>query len=97
MAAGWKDAIADPAVAIESLMKRNPAADPALEQRRLQLAIDANVVTEYTLENGMGGISADRMARALQQMSTTYEFSSPPVPSLYFDSAFLPADGFSLK
>ena len=97
VAAGWKDAIADPAVAIESLMKRNPAADPALEQRRLQLAIDANVVTEYTLENGMGGISADRMARALQQMSTTYEFSSPPVPSLYFDSAFLPADAFSLK
>ena len=97
VAAGWKDAIADPAVAIESLMKRNPAADPALEQRRLQLAIDANVVTEYTLENGMGGISADRMARALQQMSKTYEFSSPPVPSLYFDSAFLPADGFSLK
>jgi len=97
VAAGWKDAIADPAVAIESLMKRNPAADPALEQRRLQLAIDANVVTEYTLENGMGGISADRMARALQQISTTYEFSSPPVPSLYFDSAFLPADGFSLK
>ena len=97
VAAGWKDAIADPAVAIESLMKRNPAADPALEQRRLQLAIDANVVTEYTLENGMGGISADRMARALQQMSKTYEFSSPPVPSLYFDSAFLPADGFSLN
>tara|TARA_B100000886_G_scaffold330431_1_gene280863 strand:- start:575 stop:1576 length:1002 start_codon:yes stop_codon:yes gene_type:complete len=97
VAAGWKDAIADPAVAIESLMKRNPAADPALEQRRLQLAIDANVVTKYTLENGMGGISADRMARALQQMSTTYEFSSPPVPSLYFDSAFLPADGFSLN
>lgn len=97
VAAGWKDAIADPAAAIESLMKRNPAADPALEQRRLQLAIDANVVTEYTLENGMGGISADRMARALQQMSTTYEFSSPPVPSLYFDSAFLPADGFSLN
>ena len=97
VAAGWKDAIANPAVAIESLMKRNPAADPALEQRRLQLAIDANVVTEYTLENGMGGISADRMARALQQMSTTYEFSSPPVPSLYFDSAFLPADGFRLR
>ena len=97
VAAGWKDAIADPAAAIESLMKRNPAADPALEQRRLQLAIDANVVTKYTLDNGMGGISADRMARALQQMSTTYEFSSPPVPSLYFDSAFLPADGFSLN
>ena len=97
VAAGWKDAIADPGKAIESLMKRNPAADSALEERRLQLAIDANVVTDYTLANGMGHISEGRMARSLEQMSTTYEFSSPPDASLYFDNRFLPANGFNLN
>ncbi|MEM1160525.1 MAG: ABC transporter substrate-binding protein, partial [Pseudomonadota bacterium] len=44
VAKGWKDVIADPAAGAAMVGKRNPAADVALEQRRLQLAIDANVV-----------------------------------------------------
>ena len=90
VAAGWRDAIANPAMAIESLIKRNPAADAALEQRRLQLAIDANVVTDYTNANGMGGIDDARMAKALEQLAETYEFQSAPDASLYFTDAYLP-------
>ena len=33
LGAGWKDAINDPKAAIAALVKRNPAADSALEQR----------------------------------------------------------------
>ncbi|MYK30962.1 MAG: ABC transporter substrate-binding protein [Boseongicola sp. SB0670_bin_30] len=88
--AGWRDAIADPAKAIESLIARNPAADAALEQRRLQLAIDANVVTDYTSANGMGGIDDARMAKALEQLAETYDFQSAPDASLYFTDAYLP-------
>ena len=73
-AKGWADAIADPAGAIGSLVERNPAADAALEQRRLQLAIDANVVTDYVVENGMGGVDMARMEKALAQIAETYEF-----------------------
>ena len=90
--AGWRDAIADPAKAIESLVKRNPAADAALEQRRLQLAIDANVVTDYTSANGMGGIDDARMTKALEQLAETYDFQSAPDASLYFTDAYLPGD-----
>ena len=97
VAAGWKDAIADPAAAIESLIERNPAADAALEQRRLQLSIDANVVTDYTMANGMGTIDADRMAKALEQIAETYEFQNPPDASLYFTDAYLPEGGFPLE
>ena len=68
IAAGWKDAIADPDAAIASLIERNPAADADLEKRRLQLSIDANVATDYALANGMGGIDADRMAKAIEQI-----------------------------
>ncbi|MCH2164523.1 MAG: ABC transporter substrate-binding protein [Marinovum sp.] len=91
VAAGWKDAIADPAKAIESLIERNPAADSGLEIRRLQLAIDANVLTDYVSANGMGAVDADRMSRALKQLGETYEFKNAPDASLYFDASFLPA------
>ncbi len=91
VAKGWKDAIADPAMAVESLVKRNPAADAALETRRLQLAIDANVLTEYTGANGIGGIDPDRLAKALAQLAETYDFQNEPDASLYFTDAYLPS------
>ena len=91
VAAGWKDAIADPEAAIASLIERNPAADAALEQRRLQLAIDANVLTDAVAEAGMGGVDATRMEAALAQLGETYEFQTAPDASLYFTDAYLPA------
>ena len=90
VAAGWKDAIADPASAIESLIERNPAADAALEQRRLQLAIDANVLTDFVKEQGIGRVDVARMEKALEQLGQTYEFQTEPDARLYFSDAFLP-------
>lgn len=97
VAKGWVSAIADPADAVKSLMTRNPAADAALETRRLSLAIEANVVTDYALANGMGGIDAARMTSALEQIGMVYEFKTTPDASLYFTDAYLPAGGFALK
>ncbi len=94
---GWKDAIADPSGAIESLVKRNPAADAALETERLQMAIDANVLTDNVKENGFGGIDADRMATAIEQTKSVYDFQTEPDPSLYFDASFLPDGGMMLQ
>jgi NitT/TauT family transport system substrate-binding protein len=91
VAAGWKDVIADPEMGAKAVVARNPAADAALEQRRLQLAIDANVATDYAMANGMGGIDTDRMAMALEQLAETYEFQNAPDASLYFTDAYLPA------
>ena len=90
VAAGWKDAIANPEAAIASLIERNPAADAALEQRRLQLAIDANVLTDAVETAGMGGIDATRMEAALAQLAETYDFQNTPDASLYFTDAYLP-------
>jgi len=97
VAKGWTDAIADPAAATASMVKRNPAADAALEQRRLQLAIDANVVTDYTMANGMGDIDDARFANSLEQIKMTYEFKTTPDAALYFTDAYLPEGGFALK
>lgn len=97
VAAGWKDVIADPAMGAEAVIARNPAADAELEQRRLQLAIDANVVTEYTSANGMGGIDPQRMEAAIEQLQQNFEFQSPPDIALYFDDSYLPEGNFILQ
>ncbi|WP_420409631.1 ABC transporter substrate-binding protein [Hoeflea sp.] len=93
VARGWKDAIADPDMAIEALVERNPAADPALEKRRLEMAVDANVMTDWVKANGMGGIDEDRMAAAIEQTKSVYEFVNAPDAALYFTSEYLPTDG----
>jgi NitT/TauT family transport system substrate-binding protein len=97
VAAGWSDVIADPAMGAAAVGKRNPAADVALEQRRLELAIDANVKTEYTLANGMGGIDAARMDQAVEQLKANYEFKNEPDVSLYFTDEYLPEGNFAIK
>jgi NitT/TauT family transport system substrate-binding protein len=91
VAKGWSDSIADPAGAIASLVQRNPAADAALEQERLQMAIDANVLTDWVKANGFGGIDPARMGTAIEQTKTVYTFTNAPDAALYFDSSFLPA------
>jgi len=91
VAAGWKSAIADPDAAVTALIARNPAADPALETERLQMAIDANVLTDFVMANGIGTVDADRMANAIEQTKSVYEFTATPMMDLYFDDSFLPA------
>ena len=90
IARGWSAAIADPAAGAAAVIDRNPAGDAELEQRRLELAIEANVLTDYVVANGIGGIDADRMATALEQMTLTYEFQNPVDASLHFTDAYLP-------
>jgi len=97
VAAGWKDAIADPTAAAAALVKRNPAADAALEERRLELAINANVLTDYVKANGMGGIDSARFSAAIKQLSETYDYKAAPDAALYFTDAYLPAGGFPVK
>ena len=90
VAQGWADVIADPAMGAQAVIDRNPAGDVDLEERRLQLAIDANVLTDAVREGGMGGIDPERMASAIEQLATTYEFQAEPDASLYFTDAYLP-------
>ena len=90
IAKGWIDAIEDPKSAVEAMARRNPAADIDLEIWRLNLAIYANVLTDYVKNNGMGNIDSERFSNALSQLEQNYEFENPPDASLYFTDAYLP-------
>lgn len=93
VAKGWKDAIADPAAGAAMIAKRNPAMDTALETRRLQLAIDDNVLTDYVKANGIGKVDAARFEKALGQLAENYEFKNPPDAAKIFTDKYLPDDG----
>ena len=93
VANGWKDVIADPAAGAAMIAARNPASDVPLETRRLQLAIDANVLTDHVIANGMGGIDAARFERSLSQLQENFEFENPLDASMYFTDAYLPDAG----
>ena len=87
---GWMDAMESPEDAVKSMIARNPAADLALETRRLKLAIDGNVLTDYVKQNGMGKIDNSRMDKALLQLAQTYEFSTDPDISSFYTDEYLP-------
>ncbi|AVW92911.1 ABC transporter substrate-binding protein [Celeribacter baekdonensis] len=89
--AGWKDAVVDPKAAVENMVKYNPASDVDLETRRLELALEGNVLTDYVVANGFGGIDAARFEGSLEQLGMVYEFKAAPDASLYFTDAYLPA------
>ena len=97
VAAGWKDAIDNPGSAAKALIKRNPAADAELEERRLKLAIDANVLTDYVIANGMGIVDEIRFAEAIEQLGETYDYKIAPNASLYFTDEYLPKGAIPLQ
>lgn len=97
VAKGMIDTIADPAAAVESLASRNPAMDAELELRRLELALDANIVTDWVKTNGMGIIDDARFDNALDQISLTYEYRTTPDAGLYFTDTYLPEGGFKIE
>ena len=66
------------------------------ELPRLELALEANVLTDAVKANGFGVIDAARMAESLTQIATTYTFATTPDAALYFTDAYLPDGGFKL-
>ncbi len=93
VAKGWKDVIADPAMGAAAVAERNPAADVALEQRRLQLSIDQNVLTEAVKANGMGMVELDRFEEGLAQLAENYDFKTVIDFGNIYTDAYLPTDG----
>lgn len=90
---GWKDVIADPAAGAAMVVKRNPAADAALEERRLKLAIDSNVLTPVTKMYGMGIVDAGRLKKGIAQLAENYTFEGEPQFDSIYTDKYLPTDG----
>lgn len=91
VAKGVIDAKADPEAGAKAVIARNPAGDVDLEAWRLKLALNDNILTDYVMANGLGGVDAARFNTALEQIAITYEFQNPADMDVIYTDAYLPS------
>jgi NitT/TauT family transport system substrate-binding protein len=90
---GLRETVKQPAIAVDSVLKRNDVAKKDVELERLQMAIRDNILTPEVKANGFGGVDPARLDKSIDQIALTYTFKNPkPKGSDIFDSSFLPSD-----
>jgi NitT/TauT family transport system substrate-binding protein len=87
---GIKDAIADPQAAIDAVVKREPLIKPAIERARLDATMADEMSHPEIAKIGIGDISDDRMAKAIDILVKSKELPRTPAVSEIFDRSFLP-------
>ena len=88
---GLKDTIANPGVAVDSVIRRNDVAKKDVELERLRMALRDNILTPEVKTNGVGDVIPDRLDKSIEQIALTYTFkNAKPKAGNIFDSSFLP-------
>jgi NitT/TauT family transport system substrate-binding protein len=85
-----KDAVRDPASAVEALLRHTEGLNKDVELERLRMAIRDNVVTPAVQANGFGSIDPARFAAAIDQIALAYHFKAKDKAAAAFDRSFLP-------
>ncbi len=88
---GLKETVKSPALAIDSVLKRNDTAKKSIELERLNMAIHDNIVTPEVKANGYGAIDTARFATAIDQIGISYKWKNAKLKlEDIFDDSFLP-------
>jgi NitT/TauT family transport system substrate-binding protein len=85
-----KDAIADPQAAIDAVVKREPLVKPVIERARLDATMADEMSHPEIAKIGIGDISDERMAKAIDILVKAKELPRTPAVSEIFDRSFLP-------
>ncbi|MGZ3409630.1 MAG: ABC transporter substrate-binding protein [Xanthobacteraceae bacterium] len=88
---GLKETVKEPAVAVDSVIKRNDVAKKDVELERLKIALRDNILTPEVKANGYGGVDMGKLDKSIDQIGLTYEFKAKPKGADIFDASFLPA------
>jgi NitT/TauT family transport system substrate-binding protein len=86
---GLKDAVRNPAAAVESVVKREDGSKQ-IELERLRMANRDNIVTPEVRSIGFGAIDPARFEEAIDQIALVYPFKNRPKTDDIFDPSFLP-------
>lgn len=84
------ETIQDPETAVGYVRKRDGLVNEALELRRLELALDAQVITEETLAEGLGSVTEERLAQSISEAVSAFGLEVTPAADSLFNTAFLP-------
>jgi NitT/TauT family transport system substrate-binding protein len=89
---GLHDTVKSPAIAVDSVIKRNDVAKKDVELERLQMALRDNILTAEVKANGFGTVDMARLDKAIEQIGLTYQYkNAKPKAADVFDASFLPA------
>jgi len=84
------ETIQDPEAAVKYVSSRDGLVDEALELRRLKLALDAQVITEETLAEGLGAVTFDRLEQSIAEAVSSFGLESTPDAAELFNASLLP-------
>ena len=88
---GMKDVIADPKGAIATVKARDGIINDALELRRLNLAMDATVLTADARAEGFGAVNPGRLSLMASQVSDAFATKERVKADAVWSDGFLPS------
>jgi NitT/TauT family transport system substrate-binding protein len=88
---GWREAIADPMAAVESLVRHNNLAKPEIEAQRLVWLASHQIVTPETQKHGIGTYDRDRLAQNIELVAGAFGLTRLPGVDEIYDDRFLPS------
>lgn len=87
---GWIDAIADPKAGAAAIKAREPLANEAIEQERLQLIVDGTMKTDETRANGWGAATPARLQATIDETVAAFGLKSSLAVADIWTDRFLP-------
>jgi NitT/TauT family transport system substrate-binding protein len=88
---GVKDTIADPKAGIATVKARDGIINEALELRRLNMALDATVITPDARAEGFGAVNPGRLSLMASQVSDAFGTKERVNAAAVWTDAFLPS------
>ncbi len=90
IAEALKAAIADPAVSIAAIKKREPLIDEKVERGRLELVIKNAIVNDRVKREGLSNVDSDRMKHTIERVAKAFNMPALDLASIYRPD-YLPA------
>ena len=84
------DVLANPDAGVESVARRDPLIDKALEKERLLMTYKLLIATPEAKEIGIGDVKDDHLERSIKTVAEVYGLANPPAASAVFNRSFLP-------
>ncbi len=84
------ETLADPAMAIDVLRRREPLTDAPLELARLRMALDDLTFTQHVRQNGFGQIDTARLQRSVEAVRQAFNITRPVPWNEVYDPRYLP-------
>lgn len=85
------ETLADPAMAVEVLRRREPLTDVPLETARLRMALDELTFTPHVRQNGFGQVDTARVQRGIDMVRDAFGITRQVPWSDIYDPRYLPA------